>query len=679
MKKIFFSQKSIPLAFLVLGLLSFAPLIPRLGLYWDDWPSLWFLHFFGPEVFPDVFTIDRPTQGWLFVLTTSLMGESLIVWQLFGIFTRWLSCVGLWWVLRLLWPRRLLEVTWIVFLFMIYPGFNQQYIPITYSHMYIMLSIFMLSMGTMILSYSDKRHFWTFILLSLFTAAGTMFTLEYFVGLELLRPVFLFMISSRETDQLGKRITLSIKRWIPYLAILFLFFYWRITNETPRGNITLFEDFKSAPTTTVFDLIKTVLEDIFESGILAWGRTILPGFILTYRTAITFAILLIVVLSAVFVILYMLRLKVENVGSSTEKEGRIRWEYQAVLLGIYSLLIAGWPIWATNLKIDLFFPWDRFTLMMMLGACLLAVGVVFRITRNRLANTIILGLLIGLSVGLHFQTGLDYMREWNFQKTFFWQLVWRAPGIQPGTALLTSKLPFQFTTDNSLTAPLNWTYAPENYSRQMPYGFLNIDARLGKTLRNLELNTPIHQPYRATDFYGSTSKAILFYYSPEICLKIIDPEADRFWPYKPGYVPEAIQLSDPSLIIPNPVSPAYPPEQIFGMEPLHDWCYYFEKAELARQQKKWGEVAANADKALKLSQTFNKKNVSELITFIEGYAHTGKWEDAANLTFTADKNSDIIRDSLCATWRDLSIATTANQAKTEALSKINEELNCNIP
>ncbi len=66
-----------PAGLLLLCALSFGPLIFTLGLYWDDWPSLWFLHFFGPGVFPQAFAADRPVQGWLFVLTTGLVGESL--------------------------------------------------------------------------------------------------------------------------------------------------------------------------------------------------------------------------------------------------------------------------------------------------------------------------------------------------------------------------------------------------------------------------------------------------------------------------------------------------------------------------------------------------------------------------------------------------------------------------
>ncbi len=46
-----FTPKSTPLALLVLCILAFVPLVYRLGFYWDDWPSIWFLHFWGPASF----------------------------------------------------------------------------------------------------------------------------------------------------------------------------------------------------------------------------------------------------------------------------------------------------------------------------------------------------------------------------------------------------------------------------------------------------------------------------------------------------------------------------------------------------------------------------------------------------------------------------------------------------
>jgi len=52
---------------------------------------------------------------------------------------------------------------------------------------------------------------------------------------------------------------------------------------------------------------------------------------------------------------------------------------------------------------------------------------------------------------------------------------------------------------------------------------------------------------------------------------------------------DSLYLSDLKLIEANPSTAAMPPN-VTGIEPKHGWCYYFEKADLARQQgigSKW--------------------------------------------------------------------------------------------
>ena len=157
---------------------------------------------------------------------------------------------------------------------------------------------------------------------------------------------------------------------------------------------------------------------------------------------------------------------------------------------------------------------DRTTLAMMLGTSLMAVGIILLLAKKNLHRAIIVGMLVGLAVGLHFQNANHFRREWAAQKQFFWQLTWRAPGIEPGTMLLTSELPFVHFSDNSLTAPLNWTYLPDELTPQMPYLLYQIESRLGEGLESFEKGIPIEQEYRAVAFSGSTDRTLVFYYLP---------------------------------------------------------------------------------------------------------------------------------------------------------------------
>jgi len=87
---------------------------------------------------------------------------------------------------------------------------------------------------------------------------------------------------------------------------------------------------------------------------------------------------------------------------------------------------------------------------------------------------------------------------------------------------------------NSLTAPLNLIYAPDNHSLQMSYMLYNIESRLGAGLKAIQKGLPIYQVYRAASFTGNSDNSLVFFYDPPRCLKVIDPVADLLLPNKPG-------------------------------------------------------------------------------------------------------------------------------------------------
>ena len=64
-----------------------------------------------------------------------------------------------------------------------------------------------------------------------------------------------------------------------------------------------------------------------------------------------------------------------------------------------------------------------------------------------------------------------------------------------------------------------------------------------------------------------------------------------------------------------------PPRPPFGAEPPHGWCYYYEKADLARQQGNWDDVVRLGDEAAK--HRLHPNDAIEWLPFLQGYAYTG--------------------------------------------------------
>ena len=347
-------------------------------------------------------------------------------------------------------------------------------------------------------------------------------------------------------------------------------------------------------------------------------------------------------------------------------------------MGIAGLLVGGWPFWAAGYPIGLEFPWDRFTLAMMFGASLLLTGLIGFLIRQPVLRLVLLSILVGLAMGLQFQHANTYRREWNTQRNFFWQWSWRAPAIAPGTTILTSELPFVHYTDNSLAAPFHWLYAPDSTARTMDYMFYNIDARLGLTLAGLEAGLPIEQVYRATTFTGTTSQVLVVTYQPPGCLVVYDPARHARVPQKPKYIGDVMDISDPGLVLAEAAQPATPEQAYFGSEPAPNWCYYYEKAELALQNEEWEQVASLADQAFDLGTPLYEVNAPETLPFIEGYAHTGQWEKASKTTLDAEKLTFRMQRSLCDAWERILQTTPESDERRATHESVQSRLQCSI-
>jgi len=116
------------------------------------------------------------------------------------------------------------------------------------------------------------------------------------------------------------------------------------------------------------------------------------------------------------------------------------------------------------------------------------------------------------------------------------------------------------------------------------------------------------------------------------------------------------------------------PSQLFGAEPQHDWCYYYQKADLARQFGDWEQVVTLADTAFNLDDYPN--DPAERLPFIEGYAHNGRWDDAVAQTQKTLAVTPVMQPVLCSLWQRIAADTNMSPEKQQALDEINQLLQC---
>jgi tetratricopeptide (TPR) repeat protein len=163
---------------------------------------------------------------------------------------------------------------------------------------------------------------------------------------------------------------------------------------------------------------------------------------------------------------------------------------------------------------------------------------------------------------------------------------------------------------------------------------------------------------RGPEFSGVSGKMVSVYMPDEGCLLVLDSvyaqyptTVDGFASY--GDLTNFSQIEDSQE---ESFAPA------FGKIDSNQWCYFFEKADLARQQKDWAGVIASFDKAKDLG--FAPGESVEYIPLIQALAETGKVEEALHTTQLALQMSKTINGPACKLWQQLqqkNLGVTAEQ------------------
>jgi hypothetical protein len=345
-----------------------------------------------------------------------------------------------------------------------------------------------------------------------------------------------------------------------------------------------------------------------------------------------------------------------------------------MVIGLLGSLLASIPFWMIELPVNLGFPSSRLTIAFMLGVSIFLAGALGILPLPRWTKLVILGLSVSLAAGFQFQTANTFRRDNDTQNTLFWQMTWRIPQLEPGTALLINYLPVHFSTDNSLTGALNWIYSSEDSSVMMPYYLYYPSMRLGTSLPYLEEEQSISQNYLAATFTGNTAQVLALNFEPPACLRVLDPYLDAVNIMLPEDMRYAAEHSTRAVILSgDEIEPVTLESEIFGPEIPHGWCYYFEKGDLARQQGDWELVASIGDDAFALNDYPN--DPSERIPFIEGYAHVGRWTHAVEQSHEAYL-TDLMGPVLCRLWERIDESTEPSADKDSALRTIRVELEC---
>lgn len=633
----------IPLLFLLITIVAYGLLLPQMGFYWDDWPFVFVAKFLGPGDFFPAFAHLRPFLAPIFFVTTSLIPPIPIYWQIFALLIRFFSGLLAWVMFNGVWPQHKRQTLVASLLFLVFPGYSQHWVAFTHINQeWIPFLLYLASFALTTKALRNSEKFRTNTIFGLLFLIAGVFPTEYFVGIEPLRFLFIWLIVSEESMRFSEHLRKTFRYWFPYFLVWLANAAW-LTYFYTIGSYESYDVEVVHQPLSVTRIMVQFGDTLWKVGFYIWTQ-VLVLVEKNWRTPSSILTVALIIFSFLSFIFY-----IRNFESPKQTKA---FAISALVIGIIGILLGRLPSFAAGLSLKLQTSNDRFMISMMIGGSLFIVGLIELLIRNARFKSYLLALLIALGIGQQFFNANLFRRDWIKQQEILTQLAWRMPAIRPDTLLLTDQLPIDYESDLSLTAPINWMYEPEFTRSPLPYALVFTEKRLGGTLGSLNFEEQVKVYLRTVHFGGSTSQAIVFYMPKAGCLRVLSSKMgdESTYSRQSVFLRKAIPLSNPDLILPTSEYTAKLP---FINEPEHAWCYYYAKAELARQQNDWKQVIDLYNEATSFGYKTN--DPFEMLVFIEARAMNGNMEAAQNLSDRAMNIDSGIRKGLCQVWKRVAV------------------------
>jgi hypothetical protein len=210
-----------------------------------------------------------------------------------------------------------------------------------------------------------------------------------------------------------------------------------------------------------------------------------------------------------------------------------------------------------------------------------------------------MGVLVSIAVMTHYGNTIRYVYETEATRNFWWQVAWRAPKIEEGVTLIASYPGSPLAEDYFIWGPANFIYYPEKQSANPVVVKLPAAVLTGDVINQITTNGGVETPLRRGNYlerdFGNV--LVMVQSNSNGCVRFINGKAPELSPVDADRLVLIAPHSRLDAVITEGASPT-PPEHVFGKEPAHGWCYYYQKADLARQRGEWKKIPPLLKQAL---------------------------------------------------------------------------------
>jgi len=455
--------------------------------------------------------------------------------------------------------------------------------------------------------------------------------MEYFIGIEAFRLACITLVVWRlqHTDY-KEKIRKTLLKWLPFATIPVGFLSWRVFFfHAERKATDIGAQIGSLFTSPLTGLwwVTYLIQDFFNVLLAAW---VLPFsmFVLPMRLQnqlIGFGLAFVAVVVYIWGCQLIGKNESDISTNSNQKEMR-----EHVWVGAVSILGGLAPVIAANRHI-VFPDYSRYTLIASIGVVILLSAFLFQLSSRRLMVSVA-GVLIAISVLTHYGNSVKAANETETVQDFWWQVAWRAPHIKTGTTLSATYPDVATQEDYFIWGPANHIYYPDvrrddQFEIDLPAIVLNevtvskIISRRGEDVYRKRGDVLITNEY--------DNVLVITQAERNSCVRILNGNSPDLSVYDRQRVLLVAPYSKLGNVIITEASPV-PPRVIFGGEPSHDWCYYYQKADLARQMGDWKSVVSLYEEAVKYG--FHPNDQIELMPFLQAYAYLGNQKMVKDLS-----------------------------------------------
>ena len=658
-----------PLVLFLVVFTAYGLQMPWLNFQGDDWHLIWLFYRMG-DLSPS-FNLTRFSTQWLFQAVMPWLAPIPWQWFLFTLVLRWLGGMSLYVLLKALFDKEEIPAGPFSILYCLYPGFLVSYLPLTFLFQFFQPICFFLSFYFMVvwLKTDRGRKRWHSVVAVLLAAANLLLS-EYFFLLELLRPLIIWMALRKKAK--AHALCEVFHFWKPYLTVFLVILVVRAWTQFASGGraILTLDRFTLQPAVFLLQFGRQIIQDfnaiLIQPILAAFSPQFHPG---GYHEWLALG-------SAVFCsFLFFLYLRKHPIKTDSSSARFLL----LIVLGFTAFLLAALPFWLAGLKG--YFGFEMLNRMalpqglsftLLLWAWLQLLPLRWRWLRDGL-----LAFLAGSFALLQLQSAALFRAEWERRREMMQQLAWRAPALTPGTVILMNDPGFLLSGENSLAAELNWNYVCDPHPRQADYFIYFNEHRYLSDFRDIHADRVVEQMHMIGLTILNPTRLLVLQFSDSGCLRVLDAQLDaldkNITSFTRTYLPHAM----PSVILADRTDDSLRLDPaIYGNEAEHGWCYYYQKADLARQLGDWPTAGEYAERGLKLMPA--TVDSAELHPFIEGLAHNGKWDTARQLTKSILDQSTSQNRMLCTLWQRMAAGTITSPGKEETLTWMTARTGCNF-